>query len=125
VNQFLVSIFSGVNPASGGNREALARDIVAQAEKKLDDLKDISARDRADLFMALDGVHTSLGANADAERYRVRTVAALAELGNSAVAERALILGHLSRTRVRRGEGDALSPANEALAITEAKFGAS
>jgi eukaryotic-like serine/threonine-protein kinase len=125
VNQFLVSIFSGVNPASGGNREALARDIVAQAEKKLDDLKDISARDRADLFMALDGVHTSLGANADAERYRVRTVAALAELGNSAVAERALILGHLSRTRVRRGEGDALSPANEALAITQAKFGAS
>lgn len=125
VNQFLVSIFSGINPASGGNREASARDVVALAEKKLDDLNDVSARDRADLFKALGGVHTSLGANADAERYQVRTAAALAEVGDSAAQERVLVLGNLSRTRVRRGEGDALGPANEALAIAQAKFGAS
>lgn len=125
VNQFLVSIFRGVNPASGGNREATAREVVALAEKKLDDLKDVSARDRSDLFTALAGVHNSLGANADAERYYIRTAAALAEVGDSAAEERALTLRNLSRLRARRGEGDALSPANEALAIAEAKFGVS
>ena len=124
VNQFLVSVFSGVDPAKGGNREATAREVVALAEKKLDDLNDVSARDRADLFLALLGVHTSLGANAAADRYSVRAVAALAEVGDSADGERAAVLSDLTRIRVRRGEGDALAPATEQLRISEAKFGA-
>jgi len=124
VNQFLVSVFSGVDPAKGGNREATAREVVALAEKKLDDLNDVSARDRADLFLALLGVHTSLGANAAADRYSVRAVAALAEVGDSADGERAAVLSDLTRIRVRRGEGDALAPAAEQLRISEAKFGA-
>ncbi len=124
VNQFLVSIFDGVNPArTGGNRDASAREVVALAEKKLGDLKDVSARDRADVFLALAAVHNSLGANADLQRYYVRAAAALAEIGDAAIAERATILFNLTIARSLALEGDALTPAREAVAITERKFG--
>jgi hypothetical protein len=123
VNQFLVSIFNGINPARAGNRDASAREVVALAEKKLDDLKDVSARDRADLFSALAGVHNSLGGVADSQRYYVRAAAALAEIGDAAVEERAKLLASITLIRSRTGEGDALSPALEATAITEKKFG--
>lgn len=93
VNDFLVSMFDGVNPAKSGKRDASARDIIAAAEKKLDTLKDIDASSQERLFNSLANVHFYLGETSKAIEYHEKRIKVLAQEGDKTVSQRINALG--------------------------------
>ena len=93
VNDFLVSMFDGVNPAKGGKRDASARDIITAAEKKLDTLKDIDASSQERLFNSLANVHFYLGETSKAIEYHEKRIKVLAQEGDKTVSQRINALG--------------------------------
>ena len=81
INNFLVSIFEGVNPSAGGNRNASARDLIKFAEKKLDAIKEAEPEAQAELFKSLAFIQSNLGEQKASADYNVRAADAYAVAG--------------------------------------------
>ncbi len=119
VNDFLISIFDGVNPAKGGKRDASAKDVINLAEKRLDALKDIDASSQERLFNSLANVHFYLGETSKAIEYHEKRIKVLAQEGDKTVSQRINALGiiaGLKRDSQMPGSKEAMS---EALALAK------
>ncbi len=81
INNFLVSIFEGVNPSAGGNRNASARDLIKFAENKLDAIKAAEPEAQAELFKSLAFIQSNLGEQKASADYNVRAADAYAVAG--------------------------------------------
>lgn len=99
VNDFLVSMFDGVNPEKGGNRNASARDVIAQAESRLNELKDIDPQAQANLFESLSRLHLNLGEAVKAIEYQERRIKVLEAVGERSINTRVNALNQIAVLR--------------------------
>ncbi len=119
VNNFLVSIFEGANLNAGGNRNASARDVVAGAEKRLAELKDVEPETQAQLFDAIAKIYMSFGDDKTAASYFQKVADAYADGGEAFTAYRvaALVVAASRLYRLDAKKAQALS--QQALLIAE------
>ncbi len=101
INNFLISIFEGVNPSAGGNRNASARDIIAAAEKKLGAVENALPEAQGELFKSLAFIYENLGDKKISAAYSLRAADAFGLAGRAFVRKRIYSLtiasGNLSR----------------------------
>ncbi len=117
INNFLVSIFEGVNPSAGGNRNASARDIVAGAEKKLGDIKNAEPEAQAELFKSLAFIHSNLGDENTSADYSLRAADAFGLAGPKFIRKRAYSLTLASASLSRSNPIKATALAEQAVAF--------
>ncbi len=117
VNNFLVSIFDGANPSAGGNRNASALDVVANAEKRFSELKDVDPEAQAQLYEALSRLHRAFSNVALAAKHYKNAADAYAKAGEAFHTERVLALVKAAVASGRDDYANAVAYANEAVAL--------
>jgi serine/threonine protein kinase len=115
VNNFLGSIFDGLNPSEGGTRNASALDVVMNAEKRLDELKDLDPEAQAQLYRSISRLHSGFSDRPKAASYLKKAADAYAKAGEAFYNER---VGNLMRASVGASGDLAKSWADEAVALT-------
>ncbi len=118
VNNFLVSIFDGVNPSKGGSRNASARDVIARAEQQLATLKDVEPVIQARLFRSLAAIHLNLGDRKQSAQYNLRAADAYATYGDKYIALRSNVISAASVQLEGENNALALTLAQQAVQLT-------
>ncbi len=121
VNAFLVSIFDGVNPAKGGDRNASARDVILKAEGRLKELEGVDPEAQASLFRSLIDMHLALGEISRAIFYLERELQVLSLAGDSTIGARITALGRISTLRQNAFLPGARSAADEAVQLAKTR----
>ncbi len=117
VNNFLVSIFDGVNPSKGGSRTASARDVIVRAEQQLATLKDVEPIIQARLFRSLATIHFNLGDRKQSAQYSLRAADAYATYGDKYCALRIQTLSDASTHIAIENNVHALALAQQAVQL--------
>ena len=117
INDFLVSIFQGVNPARGGKRDASALELIAEAEKRLGDLKGVDADQQARLFHALGSLHGVIGQTEKSVAYYERELTALEGYCDKTLAQRVELLASISVRRRNASMPGAMAAARESVRL--------
>ena len=117
VNNFLVSIFDGVNPSKGGSRTATARDVIVRAEQQLATLKDVEPVIQATLFRSLAAIHFNLGDRKKSAQYNLRAADAYATYGDKYLALRSNVIGAASVQLEGENNARALALAQQAVQL--------
>jgi eukaryotic-like serine/threonine-protein kinase len=121
VNAFLVSIFDGVNPVKGGDRNASARDVILKAEGRLKELEGVDPEAQASLFRSLIDLHLALGEPTRAIFYLERELQVLSLAGDSTIGARITALSRISTLRQNANLPGARSVAEEAVQLAKTR----
>jgi len=120
-NTFLLDLFRGADPESGGGRQVTALSLVDQSKELLDRRLEGQPELRITMLDVLSGVYLSLGEPDQAESLLTRALAEEAALANSRPEQRAGLKVHYARLlahRLRHAEAE--RPARDALALIRA-----